>query len=70
MANKHLKKLTEEFRPAVEGVSDAYDVDMGLAICIMTSAVNNDTTAEIKGVPEDFSWDEFANKYVQYKNEA
>lgn len=70
MVNKHLKKLTEEFRPAVEGVSDAYDVDMGFAICIMTAAVNNDATAGIKGVPEDFNWTEFADKYIQYKNEV
>ena len=70
MAYKHLRKLTEEFKTAVEGVSDQYGVDMGIAICIMTAAVNNDTEAEIKGVPEDFDWDEFGAKYKQYKAEC
>ena len=70
MANKHLKKLTEEFRSVVESVSDQYGVDMGIAICIMTAAVNNDTIEQIKGIPEDFDWSDFEAKYIQYKAEC
>ena len=70
MAYKHLKKLTEEYFDVVGAVSNTYGFDMGIAISVMTAAVRNNTTAEVKGVPEDFDWAEFAAKYEQYKAEC
>lgn len=70
MTYSHLKKLTEEYRDVVGAVSDAYGFDMGIAISVMTAAVRNETTADVKGIPEDFDWAEFAAKYAQYKAEC
>ena len=70
MTYSYQKKLIKEYFDVIGDVSDAYDVDMGIAVSIMLSAVRNHTTAETKGVPIDFDWAEFDAKYKEYKAEC
>ena len=64
------KDLIDKYKDVLASVGKAYDVDgecdahdgldLGVAFSAMKAAVANGTTADIKGVPADFNWKQFA----------
>lgn len=70
MLYDNAKKVIEKYADVMDMVGKAYDVDgegeahagldLSMAYSVMENALRNGTTAEVKGVPEGFDWDQFA----------